>query len=225
MSNFSGGWWSGGQRPGPWHSGNTPSGPWAFDSAPTAAPASYDSLHAAGMVTAGAGVALDIANTYYGLKAQQGQLETEAMNAAFAANQANMQARAAERDAETIIRAGQQEAAWRGAQAGADVASFRADAAARGVVVGSGSAGDVERAIRVASEVDRRTIRTNAERRASATREAAANARVSSILGRASAANMRATANSINPAVGAVGRGLSGAGSLIGQHLAYTGRR
>lgn len=186
---------------------------------------SYDWLADLGLGIPAGGSVLNLAGTYYGLKAKQGELRSEAMNAEFAANQANMAARAAERDAEVIIRAGQQAAAWRGAQEAQDVAKLRTSTAASGVEVGTGSAGEVERAIRLAAEVDKRTIKTNAQRQASAMREAAANQRVGSLLGRASAGNLRASANSINPAAGAIGQGASGAGSLIGQYLSYYGKR
>jgi hypothetical protein len=185
----------------------------------------YDWLNSLGLGLAGGGSALQIAGTYYGLKAKQSELRTEAMNAEFAANQANIAARAAERDAEVIIRAGDQAAAWRGAQEAQDVARLQVGTAASGIEVGSGSAGEVERAMRIAAEVDKRTIKTNAQRQAAATREAAANMRAGSLLGRASAANLRGSANSINPAAGAIGAGMSGAGSLIGQYMAYSGRR
>lgn len=190
--------------------------------APTA---NYAWLNEIGLGLSAGGSLLTVVGTYEALKARQGQFKTEAMNAEFAANQANIAARAAERDAELIIRAGQQAAAWRGAQEVVDVAADRAATAAGGVEVGTGSSADRERAMRLAAEMDKRTIRTNAERRASATREAAANARVGSVLGRASAANMRASANSISPEAGAIGRGLSESGGLIGQWLAYNGRR
>lgn len=166
-----------------------------------------------------------IVGTYYGLKAQQNAMKMEAANAEFAANQANIASRAAERDADLIIRAGQQEAAYRGAQEAMDVASTRAQAGASGLDVATGSNAEHQRAIRLAAEVDKRTIRTNAERRAAAMRESGANMRAGSLLGRASAANIRATAGSISPAAGAIGAGLSQTGSLIGQYLAYYGRR
>lgn len=187
--------------------------------------ANYDWLADLGLGISGVGVLDTLAGTYYGLKAKQGELKAEAMNAEFAANQANIAARAAERDAEVIIRAGQQAAAWRGAQESMDVAATRANAAASGVDVNTGSTAEVQRAQRLASEVDKRTILTNAQRQANATREGAANMRAGSLLGRASAANLRGSANSINPAAGAAGAGLSGASSLIGQWLSYYGRR
>lgn len=187
--------------------------------------ASYDQYAQAGMALGIGGALTSIAGAYYGLKAQQNQLRMEALNAEFAALQADIGARAAERDAAVIIEAGQQAAAWRGAQAAAEVGSARADAAARGVDVNTGSAAESQRAIRLAAEVDRRTIRTNAQLRANATREGAANMRVQSLLGRASAANMRASASSISPASGAIAAGLGGASSLLNQYATYYGRR
>ena len=193
--------------------------------AETVAPANYDWLNSVGLSLSIGGSLMGIAGTYYSLKAQQGTYRAEAQNAEFAANQANIAARAAERNAEEIIRSGQQAAAWRGAQEAMDVAMLRTSTAAGGVEVGSGSAGELERSARLAAEVDKRAIRTNAERRASATREAAANSRAGSTLGRATAANLRSSASSINPTAGAAGVTLSSAGNLIGQYLTYSGRR
>lgn len=191
----------------------------------TAAAPNYDWLNSVGLGLGAGGALTSIAGTYYGLKAQQGAFKAEAQNAEFAANQANIAARAAERDAATIIEAGQQQLAWRGAQEAMDVASLRVGTAAGGVEVGTGSAAELERSIRLAAEVDKRSIRTNAERRASATREAAANNRAGATLGRATAANLRASADSINPVAGAAGASLSAGGNLIGQYLAYNNRR
>jgi hypothetical protein len=171
-----------------------------------------------------AGSVSSVAGTWTHLKAQQNSLRMEALKAEFAATQANMRARAAERAAALVIRAGQQDFARRGLQAAIDAASYRAQAAASGVEL-TGSVAEGERSLRLAAEVDKRTIRTNAELRANAVREAGANERGGGILARASAANMRASANSISPAAGAIGASMSAAGGLIGQYLAYSGRR
>lgn len=196
--------------------------------APAAAPAvagNFDWLQSIGMGLGLADFAMSTTSTYYGLKAQQGQFRAEAQNMEFAANQAAMRSRAAQREAQDIIVAGQQEAAWRGAQAAYDTASLEAATAASGAVVGKGSARDLERAIRINAEVDRRTILTNAQRRANAVREGGANESASSLLMRASAANARSSASSINPTLGAAATGLGKGADLIGQHLAYYGRR
>lgn len=179
----------------------------------------------AGMALGVGQMGTQVIGAYYGLKAQQNSLRMEALNAQFAANQANLAARAAERDAELIMRAGKQAAAWRGAQAGVEVASFRAATAASGVEVGKGSAGEAERAMRLSAEVDRRTLLDNARMRAQATRESAASQRGASLLGQASAANLRASAGTINPLMGARSAVASGASSLIGQYMTYYGRR
>lgn len=186
---------------------------------------SYDWLNSVGINLSIGGSLLNVAGTYYGLKAQQGALKAESQNAEFAANQANIAARGAEREASDIIYMGQQVAAWRGAQEAMDVASLRARTAAGGVQVGTGSAAQVERAARLAAELDKRAVRTNSERRAAASREAAANARAGATLGRATAANLRDSASSVNPVAGAAGTALSGAGNVIGQYMAYSGRR
>ena len=185
----------------------------------------YDWLNAVGINLSIGGALTGIAGTYYGLKAQQGQLKAEAQNAEFAANQADIAARAAEREASDVIYAGQRAAAWRGAQEAADVASLRAGTAASGVEVGTGSAGELERSARIAAEVDKRAIRTNAERQAAAIREGGANMRGAAVMGRTSADNMRTSAKTINPIAGAAGQTLSSAGTLIGQRLVYSGRR
>ncbi len=191
---------------------------------PTAPTTSYGWLQDIGVGLGLWGATNTIIGTSYALRAQQGSLRMEAQNAEFAANQANIAGRRAEEDADAIIRAGAHEAGIRGMQSALDVASFRANAAASGVEVGAGNAGEGERAIRLAAELDKRTLRTNAERRASATREQGANVRAGGVLGLASATNMRRTASSINPTLGAIGAGAGAAGSVLNQALAW-GRR
>jgi len=198
----------------------------AVSSAPsTLGAGNYDWLQSVGINLSIGGALTNIAGTYYGLKAQQGQLKAEAQNAEFAANQADIASRAAEREAVDIIYAGQRAAAWRGAQEAVDVAGLRASTAASGVEVGTGSAGELERSARIAAEVDKMAIRTNSERQAASAREGGANMRANGVLGRATASNLRASAKTINPVGAATGQALGSAGSLIGQHLAYYGRR
>lgn len=214
--------WRPSEMPGPWHSGDPAPGAFASDAAPAAA--NYDWLAGLGLGFGAGGAILDVVGVFTHLKAQQGEFKAAADNAAFASNQANIRARGAEQEAEQIIEAGQRAASWRGAQNAHDTATLQATAAASGVEL-TGSVADVQRALRINAEVDKRTIRTNSKRRAAAVREAAANERVGSLLGRASAQNLRSSAGSISPAAGAIGATMSGAGSLIGQYLAYHGRR
>lgn len=190
---------------------------------PQAAPADYSWLSSLGLGLGAFGATQSAVGAYYSLRAQQGQMRMEAQNAEFAATQANIAARGYERDAESIIRAGEHEASIRGLMSRLDVADQQVAAAASGVELGSGNVAEAERSIRFAAEVDRRTIRTNAEMRARAAREQAANTRAGALLGRASAENLRRSAGSINPTIGALGTAAGGAGSLLGQYA--NGRR
>lgn len=185
----------------------------------------YDSMADAGMVLGVGGSVMGAIGTYYQLLGQKNATKAAALNDDFRATQSAIQARAAEQEAQQILRAGRQEAAFRGLVEAQDVGATRANAAARGVVVGTGSAGEIERAQRLASELDKRTLRTNAERAAASARERGANAKAESLLSRVSASNRRATAGTISPAAGAAGSALNSSASLLAQWNSYYGRR
>jgi len=186
---------------------------------------SYNSMAGAGLALSAGGAALQAIGTYQSLMGQRHQQRSEALNDEFRATQSAIVARAAEGQAQQILRASKLESAFRGLVEAQDIGQTRADAAARGVVVGKGSAGDIERSQRLAAELDKRTLRTNGERAAANAREGKANAAAESLLSRASAANRRATASGINPALGAAGGALGSAGSLLAQYNSYYGRR
>lgn len=192
---------------------------------PTTTATSYSGMAGAGLSLSAAGAVLGAIGTYQSLMGQRHQQRSEALNDEFRATQSAIQARAAEQEAQEILRAGKLQAAYRGLVEAQDIGATRANAAARGVVAGTGSAGDVERSQRLAAELDKRTLRTNAERAAAGARERKANAAGESLLLRASAAARRATANSINPAFGATASALGSGGSLLAQWNSYYGRR
>jgi len=196
-----------------------------YQAAPLAPQGGYGGMATAGLAMSGAGAVLGAIGSYQTLMGQRHQQRSEALNDEFRATQSAIQARAAEQEAQEILRAGKLQAAYRGLVEAQDIGATRANAAARGVVAGTGSAGDVERSQRLAAELDKRTLRTNAERAAATARERKANAAGESLLLRASAANRRATADSINPALGAVASGLGSGGSLLSQWNSYYGRR
>jgi hypothetical protein len=158
-------------------------------------------------------------------QAQKDMLRGDALNAEFAASQSSVEARALERDAVNVLNASQSEIALRGLIEAQDVGGFRAGTAASGIDVGIGNAAETERALRVAAEVDKRRIRTRGEQEAQRLRNAAANTRASGVLARASAENMRRSARTINPTLGAIGAGLNAAGPLLGQYATYQARR
>lgn len=171
------------------------------------------------------GGAMQTVGAYYSVKAQQNQLKSQALNAEFAATQSSIEARAIERDAVEVQNASQKEQAIRGLVEAQEVGAQRTSAAASGVAVGVGNQADIERAMRVAAAVDKRRIRTAAEQQANRLRNAAVTTRANGLLGRASAANMRATARTMNPEIGALGAATGSAGSILSQYVAYQSRR
>lgn len=199
--------------------------PWRGQLERPADDTSYNGMAGAGLALSAGGAALQAIGTYQSLMGQRHQQRSEALNDEFRATQSAIVARAAEGQAQQILRASKLESAFRGLVEAQDIGQTRADAAARGVVVGKGSAGDIERSQRLAAELDKRTLRTNGERAAANARKGKANAAAESLLSRASAANRRATASGINPALGAAGGALGSAGSLLAQYNSYYGRR
>lgn len=185
----------------------------------------YDGMATAGLITSAAGAFMQAAGAYYGLLGQKNQGKAEALNERFRAEQSAIAARAAALEAHQIDKAGRLQFALRGLVEAQDIGTTRTDAAARGVVVGQGSAGEVERSQRLAAEIDKRTLRTNTERAAQAARERGRNLGSESALARASAANIRDSARSINPALGAFASGTRDTGSLLAQWANYNGRR
>jgi len=197
----------------------------AYNSASPATGSLYDGMADAGLVLGAAGSVMGAIGTYQTLLGQRHALKSEALADEFRATQSAIQARAAEQEAQQILRAGKLEAAYRGLVEAQDIGATRAGAAARGVQVGTGSAREIEQSQRLAAALDKRTLRTNAERAAASARERKANAQADSILARASAANRRTTAGTVNPALGAAGSALGSSASLLAQWNSYYGRR
>jgi hypothetical protein len=185
----------------------------------------YGGLAGAGLALSIGGSVMGAIGTYYSLYGQRNQLKAQALNAEFQATQSAIAARAAALEASQILKAGRMAFAIRGLVEAQDIGATRANAAARGVVVGKGSAGEIEKSQRLAAEIDKRTLRTNSERAAAAARERGANLGAESMLARASAANLRASASTINPALGAAGSALGSSGSILAQWANYNGRR
>lgn len=196
----------------------------AYESA-TATGGSYDAMANAGLILSLSGAVNSAIGTYAALQAQKHQLKSEALNAEFRATQSGIAAAAAESEAQQIVNAGRMQYALRGLVEAQDIGATRVSAASRGVVVGDGSAGEVERSQRIAAELDKRALRTNTERAAQAARERRSNLGSESMLARVSAGNMRASAGTLNPAQGALVSTTASAGSLLSQYAAYNSRR
>lgn len=165
-----------------------------------------------GFFTSVTGTLLGALGNYYSTKSQQHELKSRALDAEFAASMANLNARAAEDDAQAEIEAGQDEKARLTAQYGQAKSDARASAAARGV--GGASVAEQLASIELAKEVDSLTITRNSVRAANRRRAEAVNYRNQGALGRVSANNLRGTAGSLSPYANAGAGLLSGAGQL-----------
>lgn len=174
----------------------------------------------AGLALSIGGAVTSAIGSYYAAESQKMQLKSQASAADFAARMADINARRAEVDAQNILAAGQKEVAMMSQRMTQAQASVAASTAGRGLVGGVGSVAEVQQGMEQAKRVDTLTIRTNALRQAQAARMAVVNERSQALLGRVSAQNLRASAGTIMPAVGA-SAGLMGAG---GQILTQYGR-
>ena len=186
---------------------------------------SYDGLANAGLWLSITGSLVGAVGSGYEAVGQQHQLKTAALDAEFAASQSALDARAAERDAQAIMEAGQQDVAMRGLQEAQDTGAASAAQAASGTVKGVGNAAEVQASIRLAAAIDKRTLKTNTQRRASAERMRAVNAKNRASMLGVSAQNMRDSAGSISPALAAGTSLLGSAGPVGASYASYYGRR
>lgn len=146
---------------------------------------------------------------YYSVQAFQSKARQQADALEHQRQMSFLNARAAERDAQASLLAGQ-EAAGRVGQRFAQIrGTTRARQAAAGIQAGVGSAGEVMASIELARQTDQLTITRNALREANAARRGREAALSRGRFAGASAQGLRATADSAS-------RTLAGASSLIG---------
>jgi hypothetical protein len=144
------------------------------------------------------GMLQSIVGSYYQAAAQKGQLRSAAMDAEFASSMANINARAAEREAMAIIQAGRQQSALLSAQYGQAKSSYVARTAASGIRQ-TGSAAEVRTSMELAKMEDLATLRQNVASAASRAQAGAVDQRNRSLLAGVSARNLRRTAGTIKP--------------------------
>lgn len=169
------------------------------------------------------GALVGAVGSYYQAKARKDELKSQALSLDFEASMAAINARQVEADAQTILEAGQQQNALQGLQYAQVKAADRASAAARGVVVGTGSSADAQRSIDFAATQDRLTISANAIRAAGERKSQAVDLRTRGTLASVSAGNLRASARSINAGL-AAGTTLLGASGQIADRAVYNRR-
>jgi hypothetical protein len=146
-----------------------------------------------------AGAIGQIAGAYYGAKAQQYQLDSQAMSLQFQKDIAGINARQAEVTAQSILRAGEQQSAALTMKYGKAKGSQRAAMAASGGVIGEGSYQAVEATNDLMKEIDVLQINANTVRSAENARTQGQNYKTQAAMYGISANNATASSQSINP--------------------------
>lgn len=161
--------------------------------------------------------------SFYGAKSDRSRLQTEALNSEYEGTIASLEAADAAYDAAEILRAAKQEIGRVSMRYGQERESTRADAAARGIVVDAGSAGDTTASIERARQEDVSTIEQNATSAAGAQRRRQVNAANQSMLAKVEADNARRAARVVSPTMRVIGTVL-GAGGTIASSWAQNRR-
>jgi len=157
------------------------------------------SLGTLSQVAAVAGVATAAIGAYYGAEAARDQAKSQALALEFQQTMAHINARAAEFDAQQILRESARQAGRSGMQYRAIAQAARTRLAAGGIESGVGSAAEVQASIEFSRQADRVSITSSGMRAANNVRMGAVNARNQAIAAGTSAQNIRLGANSINP--------------------------
>jgi hypothetical protein len=146
-----------------------------------------------------AGAIGQIAGAYYGAKAQQYQLDSQAMTLEFQKDIAGINARQAEVTAQGILQAGEKQAASLSLKYGKAKGSQRAAMAANGGVIGEGSNATIEATNDLMKEIDVLQINANTVRAAENARTQGQNYKTQAAMYGISANNATASSQSINP--------------------------
>lgn len=162
-----------------------------------------------------AGAVQGAIGSYYSAKSQQYQLQSQASSLQFQQSLSSINARQAEMQAQSILQAGQQQAAQYGLRAGQAKGAARASMAARGGALSEGSNVELMASQDYAKEMDLLTINANAIRAAEAARAQGVNYGIQGAMQGISAENAARSAGSISPFM-AAGTSLLGSATAIG---------
>lgn len=169
---------------------------------------SLETLAVLGTVTQVFGALGTAAGAYYQADATKGEADSVAMSLEHESIMAEIDARHAEFEAQSILDAGQDEVARLTMAAGAAKSASRASIAGRGIRLGVGSAAETQASFDYIKDVEKRALRINAVRAANVARGRRVALQNRALLGRVSAANMRRSARTISPVVAGFGAGL-----------------
>lgn len=165
-----------------------------------------------------AGAVGQMFGTYYAMKAQQYQLESQSLSLEFQKDISQINARQAEFQAQKTLEAGGRAAGAVTMKYGKIKGSQRAAMAASGGVIGEGSYAAVEATTDLMKEVDVLTINANTVRAAENARTQSTNYGIQSTMLGVSSKNAMAGAQSIDPFAGA-GTSLLGSATSIATTL------
>lgn len=168
------------------------------------------SVGAAGVYLQAFGAVSSIIGSYYQADLAKTQAKSQALNYEYQQQVAEINARSAEINAQQSLRAGEHRIAALTMEYGQKIGSAKASMAARGIVLGQGSAQEVVATTDVMKELDMLTVNSNAAREAAASRMQAASFRSEGLMAGASATAARGQADAISPWA-------STASSLIGE--------
>lgn len=189
-----------------------------------AAGGSAAGLGGAGIALAVAGMVMGAIGSFYGAKTEANQLRSRALSAEFEASESRLNAAGAEMDAQSILAAGAHEKGLRSLGYAQEAGAQKVATAASGVEIGNGSAAEVAASIELAKQVDMLTVTKNTVQAAGQARMQRAQLRGRALIGDVSAANLRASARTINPALAAITSLVGGGGQLAGQAASYSAR-
>lgn len=170
-----------------------------------------------GLVTAVLGGINQAFGSYYAAKTAQYQEKSQASSFAFQGDMASINAGRAEMTAESIEEAGKSQVASYTMQAGEQKAQATASMAARGVVLGVGSAATVSASMDIQKDLNVLAINSNTTRQAWGAREQATDYTNQSLLTRASSVNANRSSGSISPFGNAANSLLGSATQIAGQ--------
>lgn len=166
---------------------------------PTSSPKAPGAPGAAFPVAAAIQAASAAIGGYYAAQSRRSELRQAALSFDFEAFTSDLNARSAEKDALSVLAAGQRDVGQYTMEAGQARASVAVSQAAGGIQAGVGSAAEVMASMDLKKEIDTMTIKSNAVRQAAALRIRAQDLRTSAEFSRVSAANARDMRRSINP--------------------------
>ena len=177
----------------------------------------------AGIILSAAGAITSTIGAFYAADLAKTQAESQALTYEYQKNIAFINVRVAEMNAQQALLAGERQAGAVSMQYGQMKSSARASMAARGVVLGEGSAQEIIASTDLMKEVDMLTINANAVRAAEAARMQKVSIQNESLLAGTSADISRLQGGAISPWSAAGSSLISGGSQVAAQWYKYFG--